>query len=37
MFVESPAPFSLTSTIVFEQRRDYRICAYLEVGLTNDT
>ena len=36
-FVESPAPFSLTSTIVFEQAGTYRICAYLEVGLSNDT
>ena len=37
MFVESPAPFSLTSTVVFEQAGNYRFCAYLEVGLTNDT
>lgn len=36
-FVESPAPFSLTSTTVFEQAGNYRVCAYLEVGLTNDT
>ena len=36
-FVESPAPFSLTSTIVFEQAGNYRFCAYLEIGLTNDT
>ena len=36
-FVESPAPFSLTSTIVFEQAGTYRVCAYLEVGLSNDT
>lgn len=37
MFIESPAPFSLTSTITFETAGNYRICAYLETGLTNDT
>lgn len=37
MFVESPAPFSLTSTFIFDVTGTFRICAYLEVGLTNDT
>lgn len=37
MFVESPAPFSLTSTTIFDTAGTYRVCAYLEVGLTNDT
>lgn len=36
MFIESPAPFSLTSTITFDTAGNYRICAYLETGLTND-
>ena len=37
MFVESPAPFSLTSTFIFDVTGSFRICAYLEEGLTNDT
>lgn len=36
-FVESPAPFSLTSTITFAERGVYRFCAYLEIGQSNDT
>lgn len=36
-FVESPAPYSLTSTITFAERGTYKFCAYLEIGQANDT
>lgn len=36
-YIESPAPFSLTSTARFLTQANYRICAYLEIGLNGDT
>jgi len=36
-FIESPAPFSLTSTVRFASSGIYRFCAYLEVGQLGDT
>ncbi len=35
-FIESPAPYTLTSTVLFAANGAYRICAYLEVGQTAD-
>lgn len=36
-FIISPAPYSLTSTATFSTQANYRICAYLEIGLNGDT
>lgn len=36
-FIESPAPFSVTSNITFASKGTYRFCAYLEIGQTGDT
>jgi hypothetical protein len=36
-FIETPAPYSLTSNVTFTETGEYRFCAYLEVGLSGDT
>jgi len=37
LYIASPAPFSATSNARFAAAAIYRVCAYLEVGLSGDT
>jgi hypothetical protein len=36
-YIESPAPFSFTANFIIAAKGNYRFCAYLEYGQTNDT
>ena len=36
-YIVSPAPYSLTSAATFTVPANYRVCAYLEIGLNGDT